>query len=71
VKEETHGVEGWKKEGKLTCRLKKTGAKKSEENKIKETHLGIKGPSHKTSTYNINGIIFKLAEVKPGRYEGR
>jgi hypothetical protein len=53
--------------------LKKTGAKKSEENKIKETHLGIKGPSHKMFTCkinNVNGNIFKLAEVKPGRYEG-
>jgi hypothetical protein len=47
VKEENHGVEGWKLEGKSAWRLKKKGAKKKEENKIKEIHLGIKGQSDK------------------------
>jgi hypothetical protein len=47
AKEETHGVEGWNKEGKLTWRLKKTVAKVTEENPINETPLEKKGQSHK------------------------
>ena len=43
AKEETHGVEGWKKEGKLTWKLKKTDEKTTKENPIKETHPGRKG----------------------------
>jgi hypothetical protein len=63
VKKEIHGVEGWKKEGKTTWRLKKTCARgRIAEKLTKEVFLRKKGQTGK-SYRSITPSLFKKEGV--------